>query len=60
MYCRMMVGGAPPRDAARQDGDRNCPCLGCRFTRPVHSGRVRRTETLLRLFTGAGTATLGG
>jgi len=31
----------------------------CRFTRPVNSGRIRRAGTPLRLFTGAGTATLG-
>ena len=56
----MMVGGVPPREVSGQDCDRRCPCPGCRFTRPVHCGRVRRAETALRLFTGAGTATVGG
>ena len=51
----MVVGGAPPREASRQDSDQKCPRMVCRFTRPVHSGRVRRADTPLRLFTRART-----
>jgi hypothetical protein len=42
MYCRMMLGGAPPQDAADRDGDRRYPCMMCRFTRPVNFDRSRR------------------
>jgi hypothetical protein len=56
----MVLGGAPPRDAAKEDGDQKCPCLMCRFTRAVASDRIRRAGTPLRLFTRAGTATLDG
>jgi hypothetical protein len=45
MYCRMMLSGAPPQDAAKWDGDQKCPCMMCRFTRPVDSGRIRRADT---------------
>jgi hypothetical protein len=60
MCCRMMPGGAPPQDAANEDGDQKCPGLICRFTRPVASDRIRRADTSLRLFTRAETAALGG
>jgi len=60
MSCWMMPGGAPPKDAAKEDGDQKCPCMMCRFTWPVNSDRIRRAGTRLRLFTRAGTATLGG
>ena len=30
MQCRMMLGGAPPRDAVRWGRDQRCPCMRCR------------------------------
>ena len=58
--CRMMLSGAPPRDAAKEDGDQECPCLMCRCIRPVASGRSSRAGTPLEAVHGAGTSTLGG
>jgi hypothetical protein len=60
MYWRMMLSGAPPQDAAKQDGDQKCPRMLARFTRPVNSARSLRAETPLREFTSADTATFGG
>ncbi len=56
----MMLSGAPPQGVAKEGGDQKCPRMRCRFTRPVASDRSSRAGTPLRLFTGAGTATLGG
>ena len=46
MYCRMMLSGAPPQDAAKEDGDQKCPCMMCRFTRPVNCDRRPGRHTL--------------
>jgi hypothetical protein len=27
----MILSGAPPRDAAKEDGDQKCPCVICRI-----------------------------
>jgi hypothetical protein len=40
-----MLSGAPPRDAAKEDGDQKCPSLVCRFTGrwpPIASGAALR------------------
>jgi len=55
-----MLSGAPPRDAAKEDGDQKCPCVMCRFTGPVNCDRSLRAGIPLGLFTRAGAATLGG
>jgi hypothetical protein len=60
MCCRMMFSGTPPGDAAKEDGDQKCRCVMCWFTRLVAFDRSSRTGTPYRLFTEAGTATLGG
>jgi hypothetical protein len=60
VYWRMMLGGAPPQDAGKWDGDRKCPFIPARFTWPVDSGCGRRADTPLSEFTGAGTGTFGG
>jgi hypothetical protein len=41
----MMVSGAPPGDAAKEDGDQKCRCVMCWFTRLVASDRSSRTGT---------------
>src|SRR5215471_15377967 len=59
MYCRIMLMGAPPQDAAKYEGDQSTPCQY--FL--ARSGRWRlktRLEAPLRLFTNAETASLGG
>src|SRR5215471_5939502 len=59
MYCRIMLMGAPPQDAAKYEGDQSAPCQY--FL--AMSGRWRlktRLEAPLRLFTSAETASLGG
>ena len=55
----MMLSGEPPRDAAKEDGDRKWLCVICRFTRPVNSDRIGPAGTSWRLFTRAGKSGLG-
>jgi hypothetical protein len=47
---------AQRRAAAKQNGDQKCPCMMCRFTRPVKSDRSRRNDTPSRVFTSPATA----
>ena len=55
-YCRMMLNGAPPHDAAKYDGDHRCS----RWVRTRNRWQSRRADTPLSEFTSAATGILGG
>ncbi len=59
-YWPMIDRGAPPREAAKYDGDQKCPCMIARLTRPVNSYRSRRAETPLSEPASLETDTFGG
>ena len=46
-----MLGGAPPHDPAKYDGDQNLPCIAAGLIWPTKSCRSRREETPLRELT---------
>ena len=59
MYRRIMSMGAPPREAAKYDGDHN---MFFQYLLAISGRSLRssRLDTPLRLFTKFDTATLGG
>ena len=59
MYCRIMLIGAPPQDAAKYDGDQRTP-FQYRRSRSFRSFLSNRLDTPFRLLTRADTATFGG
>lgn len=59
MYCRIILIGAPPQDAAKYDGDQRTP-FQYRRSRSFRSFLSNRLDTPFRLLTRADTATLGG
>lgn len=59
MYCRIILIGAPPQDAAKYDGDQRAP-FQYRRSRSFRSFLSNRLDTPFRLLTRADTATLGG
>ncbi len=44
-----MLSGASPREAAKEDGDRKCPCVICEFTWPVNCDRIRSAGPLFEV-----------
>ena len=59
MYCLIMLIGAPPQDAAKEDGDHRTP-FQWRVTCAGWFWRRRRLNALLRLYTSFEIAILGG